>query len=567
KALLPDPGAELSAAWEGSVPAVFAARARRAPDAAAVADAGGTWSYGELDARSNRLARYLRAHGIGAEDLVAVYGHRSAALVWAVVGVLKAGAAFLILDPDSPVPRLAACLRRAAPRGWLQLAAAGAPPAELAVPGCRLTLPAIAAAAVPELRAFPSTDPAVAVGADSLACLSFTSGSTGIPKGILGRHGPLSHFIPWQRRRFALGPSDRFSMLSGLAHDPLQRDVFTPLQLGAQLVVPDPDVVAEPRRLAAWMREERITAAHLTPAMGQLLSSALAEDPALRLPALRRVLFVGDRLTRREVAHLVELAPGVGCVNLYGATETQRAVGYYPVPAEPAKETIPLGRGIAGVQLPVLNRAGDPAGIGELGEVVVRSPHLARGYLGDPRSTAERFTPWALSRRQGERVYRTGDLGRTLPDGNVEYAGRADRQLKIRGFRIEPGEIEAVLGEHQGVGQAVVVLRQQRLVAYLVARGESLPAAGVLRAFVRSRLPESMVPAVFVELEALPLTPNRKVDLRALPVPERAQETEFVAPRTRVEEILAGVWAEILGLDRVSVDANFFELGGHSLLA
>ncbi|MCP4654216.1 MAG: amino acid adenylation domain-containing protein, partial [bacterium] len=576
KALLGDLGVELSAAWEGSVQAVFADWARRSPDAPAVADASGTWSYRELDVQGNRLAQYLRAHGIGPEDVVAVYGHRSAALAWAVLGVLKAGAAFLILDPESPVPRLVACLRRAAPRGWLQPAAAGALPAELAAAvaetaGCRLILPAIAAAdSVPELRAGASVDPAVPVAPDSLAYVAFTSGSTGIPKGILGRHGSLSHFIPWQRERFALGPDDRFCMLSGLAHDPLQRDLFTPVQLGAQLAVPDPDAVAEPQRLAAWMRDEQITVAHLTPAMGQLLSSALAEDPGLRLPALRWALFVGDRLTRRDVTRLRELAPGVRCVNLYGSTETQRAVGYYPVaegPEETTKETIPLGRGIADVELLVLDRRGDPAGIGELGEVAVRSPHLALGYLGDPRASAERFTPCALSRRDGERVYRTGDLGRYLPDGNLEYAGRADRQIKIRGFRIEPGEIEAALGEHQGVGQAVVVLRQERLVAYLVPQG-SLPATDVLRSFLRSRLPDFMVPAAFVELAALPLTPNRKVDFQALPMPERArpEETGYVAPRDPQEQLLAAIWAEVLGIDRVGVHDNFFDAGGHSLL-
>ncbi|MCP4657047.1 MAG: amino acid adenylation domain-containing protein, partial [bacterium] len=529
------------------------------------------------------------AHGIGREDVVAVYGHRSAALAWAVVGVLKAGAAFLILDPESPVPRLVACLRRAAPRGWLQPAAAGTPPPELAAAvaetaGCRLTLPAIAAAdAVPELREGLSVDPAVPVGSDSLAYVAFTSGSTGTPKGILGRHGSLSHFIPWQRERFDLRPSDRFCMLSGLAHDPLQRDLFTPLQLGARLSVPDPEVIAEPRRLAAWMRDERITVAHLTPAMGQLLSSALAEDPILRLPALRWALFVGDRLTRRDVARLRELAPGVRCVNLYGATETQRAVGcYYPVaagPDEPAKETIPLGRGIAHVELLVLSRRGDRAGIGELGEVTVRSPHLALGYLGDPRATAARFTPCALSRREGERVYRTGDLGRYLPDGNVEYAGRADRQIKIRGFRIEPGEIEAVLGELPAVAEAVVDVRDfspndPRLVAYLVprpgdpARAELRP--GKLRPFLRERLPEYMVPAAFVLLESLPLTPNRKLDRAALPAPELeggGPEAPFAAPRNPVEELLTELWGELLRVTRVGRDDNFFDLGGHSLLA
>ncbi|MCP4661643.1 MAG: amino acid adenylation domain-containing protein, partial [bacterium] len=390
-----------------------------------------------------------------------------------------------------------------------------------ALPHCRLTLPAISAApAVAELAQCPSVDPEVEVGPESLAYVAFTSGSTGIPKGILGRHGPLSHFIPWQRRRFDLRPSDRFCMLSGLAHDPLQRDIFTPLQLGAALSIPDPLQGIDPVELTEWMRREEITVAHLTPAMGQLLSSARSGAPELELPALRRAFFVGDRLTRRELKRLRELAPGVGCINLYGSTETQRAVGYYPADEATEKEIIPLGRGMADVQLLVLSPCGKLAGIGELGEVAVRSPHLARGYLGDPAATAERFAPDPLNGRD-ERIYRTGDLGRYLPDGNVEYAGRADRQVKIRGFRIEPGEIEAVLEEHPAIRQAAVVLREERLVAYLVPADEPLPAADELRRVLRSQLPEYMVPAAWVELAALPLTPNRKLDWRALPMPAR----------------------------------------------
>ncbi len=272
---------------------------------------------------------------------------------------------------------------------------------------------------------------------------------------------------------------------------------------------------------------------------------------------------MGDVLTRRDVARLRRLAPEITCVNYYGSTETQRAVGYHVAEEDGPKEVLPLGRGIPDVQLLVLNPAGVLAGIGELGEVSVRSPHIALGYLGDPQLTAERFV--------ADR-YRTGDLGRYLPDGEVAFAGRADTQVKIRGFRIELGEIEAVLGRFPGVREAVVVARQDRgeeryLAAYVVPAARATFIERELRAFLRQRLPDHMVPAVLVVLDVLPLTPNRKIDRKALPAPEqRRAEEAFLAPRTPVEEVLAGIWAQLLGLERVGAADDFFALGGHSLL-
>ncbi|HEY2737605.1 MAG TPA: AMP-binding protein, partial [Thermoanaerobaculia bacterium] len=399
-------------------------------------------------------------------------------------------------------------------------------------------------------------------------------GSTGVPKGVLGRQGSLSHFIPWLRQRFELSASDRFSMLSGLAHDPLHRDLFTPLQLGAAVVIPDPETIDEPGALAAWMRQEGVTITHLTPALGQMLTTGTANE----IPSLRYAFLVGDVLTRRDVARLRSLAPNITCVNYYGSTETQRAVGYHIAEANEPREVLPLGRGIPDVQLLVLNPAGGGiggiggmAGIGELGEVSVRSPHIALGYLGDPRLTAERFVA---------DLYRTGDLGRYLPNGEAVFAGRADTQVKIRGFRIELGEIESVLGGFPGVREAVVVVRKSQsgegfLAAYVVA--DLVSGAGIslaipeLRAFLRERLQEPMVPATFTLLAELPLTPNRKVDRKALPAPEwQGPQDGYVAPRTPIEEVLAGIWAELLGVsagERVGANDNFFDLGGHSLLA
>ncbi len=422
------------------------------------------------------------------------------------------------------------------------------------------------------LAALPAGEPErIALGPDDLAYVAFTSGSTGLPKGILGRHGPLSHFLPWQCERFGMTEADRFSMLSGLSHDPLQRDLFTPLYLGASIRVPDPDEVA-PARLAAWMAREGVTVAHLTPAMGQVLTEG---TEGLEVASLRRVLLVGDALTRLDVARLRRLAPAVTVVNLYGSTETQRAVACHLVAEEEiaagerGRQVLPLGRGMEDVQLLVLTRENRQAGVGELGEICVRSPHLAAGYLGDEELTREKFVLNPITGRPGDRIYRTGDLGRYLPDGEVELVSRADHQVKIRGFRIELGEIEAHLGRQPGVSEAVVVARDtpgvgRRLVAYVV--GEA--ATEALREALKSRLPAYMVPAAFVKLAALPITPNGKVDRKALPEPEGETAAEgFVAPRTPTEEILAGIWCDVLGLERVGVHQDFFDLGGHSLIA
>ncbi|HVG10758.1 MAG TPA: amino acid adenylation domain-containing protein, partial [Thermoanaerobaculia bacterium] len=488
---LPDPEAPLDASWPGSVSDAVAKHAQEAPDRPAVIWEGGELTYAQLAEQMERNA--ARVQG----DIVAIQGHRSAPLVSEILGVMRAGAAFVILDPAYPEQRNNAILdslSRAAGEGR-------------------------------------------GGGPDALAYIAFTSGSTGIPKGVLGLHRSLTHFYPWMSEAFHLGPDDRFSLLSGLAHDPLHRDVFTPLWLGGAVVIPDPERMGEPGWLSAWMARMGVTVAHLTPAMGRLLTS----EPATPMPALRRAFFVGDVLTRRDVERLRALAPDVKVVNLYGSTETQRAVGYHEVSED--EERYPLGRGMPDVQLLMLDRSGRLCGIGEVGEVCVRSPHIAEGYLG-----GQRF--------QG--LYRTGDLGRYLPNGEVEPLGRADFQVKIRGFRVELGEVEAALASHPSIREAVVVARGEGLVAYIVPAIEN-----DLRTFLRARLPEYMIPSTFVFLEALPLTPNRKVDRKALPEPVRKEREEVeLSP---LEELLAAIWSEVLGVECIGPFDDFFGLGGHSL--
>jgi amino acid adenylation domain-containing protein len=561
RAVLPDPARPLDDAFQGAVPDALARHAARFPDRVAVADAGTALTYGELAAAAEGLAGLLASRGVERGDVVAVWAHRSATLSAAVLGILRAGAAFLILDPAYPPSRLVDYLRIGRPRAFVAIAGA-APPlpeVEAELPSIRIERPA---AGLPA--------PRVAVGPDDLAVITFTSGSMGRPKGVAGRHGPLTHFYPWMAERFGLSGDDRFGMLSALSHDPLQRDLFTPVWLAGALSVPDPERIGSPGYLAEWVRREGVTVLHLTPAMLELLVQA-AEETGVEMPSLRRAFVVGDLLKRTDVERLYRVAPGVTCINLYGSTETQRSVSYFVIPREArrgGREVLPLGQGMEDVQLLVLNPAGQLAGIGELGEIHLRSAHLALGYLDDPALTAERFLPDGADAR----LYRTGDLGRYRPDGNTEFAGRADAQVKIRGFRIEPGEVEAALARFPGVREGVVIVREdrpgdRRLAAYAVPRPGADLSPDDLRAFLAGRLPGYMVPADVVVLPALPLTRTGKVDRRALPAPERAAGEGIVAPRTPTEETLAGLWRDLLDVPEVGVHDDFFDLGGHSLLA
>ncbi|HEX8431294.1 MAG TPA: amino acid adenylation domain-containing protein, partial [Longimicrobium sp.] len=575
RSFLPDMGTALSAEWRGSVSERFAEHVARTPDALAVADPREEWSYAELDRASSRIANRLVADGVRPGDVVAVLAHRNAAIVRALLGILRSGGAFLVLDPAYPGARLAEYVRTAAPRALIHIAAAGALPDELAValagvPALTLGARGASEEEVDGLADVSSEVPRVEVGADSLAYLAFTSGTTGEPKAVMGRHGSLTHFTPWVADAFGLGADDRISMLSGLAHDPLQRDIFIPLQIGAAVIAPEPDEVGTPGYLAKWMRAEGITVANLAPAMVQWVAGLSGDET---VPGLRRAFFVGEALTRADTDRLHRVAPGVTIINFYGSTETQRAVSYQVVErggGAGEREVIPLGKGLPGVQLLVLTPMGAPAGIGEAGEVWIRSPHIALGYLGDATLTAERFLPTPGSADPADRMYRTGDLGRYRVDGAVDPMGRADGQVKVRGFRVELGEVEAALGRHPAVREAAVVARgegaDRRLVAYVVPVDGAMDA-DALRQHLRALLPEFMLPATFVELEELPLTANRKVDRRALPEPESAPRAHVAPPRTPLEEVVAAIWAEVLGRDSVGVDEDFFAAGGHSLRA
>ena len=586
-ALLPNPTQPLDDKWEGAIHELFSERARITPEKLAVLDSDDTWTYRELDQRSAQLANYLVAKGIQPKDVVAIYAHRSTPLVVALLGVSKAGAVFVILDPAYPPARLLTYLAIAHPKGWIQLDAVGDLSEELAQGlemlnlSCRLNLPEGKQPLANFFAEQSETETRVVVGPNDPAYVAFTSGSTGEPKGVLGRHGPITHFLPWQTEAFNLREADRFCLLSGLGYNHLQRDVFTPLAMGATLHIPREEVARDPERLTEWLRANSISVLHLTPGLGQVLLTAGTQT----LPAVRHVFFGGDVLTAGLIGEIRRMLPNTVVGSFYGATETQRAVGYYEIPPDlgvhshDAGRAIPLGRGIKDVQLLLLNKAGRLASVGELGELYVRSPHLAQRYMADDDFTADNFIKNPFTKDTGDRLYRTGDLGRYLPDGNVEWTGRKDRRVSVRGFRVELAEIESTLNQHGAVTNSAVVGRaftaankqaELRLLAYVEAKQDRSASVEELRCFLNAKLPSYMVPAHIIIVNHLPLSPNGKVDFLKLPEvdsPLMSDHEEFETPQTPIEQTLAKMFMAVLGIERIGRHGNFFHLGGHSLLA
>jgi amino acid adenylation domain-containing protein len=594
---LPDVTRPLSAEWYGPVFAPLSLHAQDEPQREAIRDASGTWSYKQLNTRSNQVAHYLIEHGVRKGDTVALYGYRSAALVCALIGILKAGAAVCILDPAYPAERLLSYLDALSPRGWIRIVEAGTPAnavAEYVAAKLKHSTLEISAddrsADDTVLHNYAKDNPQITIGPDDLAIISFTSGSTGKPKGVLGRHGPLSHFQPWQQQTYNFNANDRYSMLSGLSHDPLQREIFTPLWFGATICIPTTEERGLSGKLADWLKREAISIAHLTPAMMQLLvPKAYTSASQDTIPSLRAIFITGDMVTTQDLSNIRNIAPDAICVNSYGSTETQRAVANYIVPAkrdvndllggnEPGastRATVPVGQGIQDVQILILTTGVSLAGIGEVGEIYVRSPHLSAGYLNDDELTRQRFIHNPFTNDLSDRLYKTGDLGRYLPDGIVEVLGRLDLQAKIRGFRVELGEIEVALKHHPAIQECLAVVREdtpgaKRLVSYIVLRDAEKITGKDLYRFLKQKLPDYMLPAAFVELETLPVTPNGKIDRKALPAPElvtEAQNGQVTDTLTPFEEMLASIWEQALDRASVNREDNFFELGGHSLLA
>ncbi|MEU4325470.1 amino acid adenylation domain-containing protein [Nonomuraea dietziae] len=537
---LPDGRAPLPG-WDGpGLVETVLKRAEAHPERVAVSGEGGELSYADLAEIVRTTVATVRQG-----QTVAVLAARRCELPALLLGVLAGGARWAVLDAAHPPARLAA-----------QARSAGAQ-ALIACPG--VTVPQ-------ELSWLPRPGgeghDGAAVPYGQQGYLSFTSGSTGEPKPVRAGERPLARFLAWYPTALGLTEDDTFALLAGLAHDPLLRDAFTPLVLGARLCVPGHDLVRDPAKLAAWLRDHAVTVVHLTPQLATLIAAA-----GVALPDLRLVVFGGDRLTWADVARFTQVAPRARMVNSYGTTETPQTQAMHLVgePGGDSGDPVPVGHGVDGAELLVLGADGAPAAVGELGEVVIRSRRLAEGYL-DERLTEERF---AVEADGVTGRYRTGDLGRYEPDGGVVLAGRSDGQVKIRGYRVELGEIEHALLAHPGVRAAVAVAVDQRagpaLRAYAVPESAATHA-GELQRHLSSSLPDYALPADLILLPALPLTPNGKVDRAALPAPaSRPAARGGEEPATGTERLIAGVWREVLGLPRVSAGENFFEIGGHSL--
>ncbi|KAJ3464517.1 hypothetical protein MRS44_009303 [Fusarium solani] len=603
-----------------------------------------------IDEASTTIANYLHDAGITNGDVVMIFAHRSVELVCAFMGTLASGATVTVLDPLYPPQRQQIYLEVSQPKALISIGKTtdeNGPLAPLVqkyigedlgikvrIPELRLSDTGLLSGGDKEgvdifdsLRSKASSPPDVIVGPDSYPTLSFTSGSEGRPKGVLGRHYGLTRYFPWMAKRFNLSSESLFACLSGIAHDPFQRDIMTPLFLGAQLLIPAKEDIQH-EKLSEWMRRWSPTTTHLTPAMGQILVGGATA----KFPALKQVVFVGDVLTTRDCKALRQLGPSCSIINMLGTTETKD-----PEALDSLGDTIPAGWGMQDVQILVISREDNTkiCPVGEQGEIYFRAAGLAEGYLGDPQKTAEKFVdnwlvdnakwveadkandkgePWRrYYKGPRDRLYRTGDLGQYLPSGAVRVSGRIDSQVKIRGFRIELNEIDANLGGSPLVRDVKTLVRRDRneeptLVSYIVPEisewkrwleaqnHEDIEDEGVemgptvvylkrfrrmqaeVRDHLKPRLPAHSVPSIYVMLQKLPLNPNGKVDFPNLPFPDAAARTEDASEEdlkswealSETEKTLATQWSTLIpGLNAKTIrpESNFFDCGGHTLLA
>ena len=562
---------------ETSLEALVEAQVDRDRHAVAAEFGGQRLSYGELEDRANRLARHLRALGAGPDSPIGLCVERSLDMIVGVLGILKAGAAYVPLDPAYPRDRLGHMLDAARLPIIVSHARTTERLAALAAGGDAprvVDLDRDAGA----LAQRPADRPERLATARDLLYVLFTSGSTGVPKAVAMPRGPIARLIQWQLERSTCGRGARTLQFAPYSFDVSCQELFATLAAGGTLCVVDEDSRLDPDVLVGILRRDRIERVFMPfVAIEQVAHAVTAGD--VSLPALREVITAGEQL--RITPALVELfrrAPGARLDNQYGPTECH-VVSAHMLEGAPEDWPAlpPIGRPAAAATLHVLDRSGAPVPVGVVGELYAGGGCLARGYLGRPDLTAERFLPDRTG-EAGDLLYRTGDLARWRADGSLEYLGRVDEQVKIRGYRVEPGEIEAALGRIEGVREAVVVARDddalgRRLVAYLVATGAGRPTPADLRAALKAGMPEYMVPSAFAWVEAFPRTPSGKVDRRALAASAPAEagreepDAEHVWPRDPLETELVGIWEDLLGVHPIGIADDFFERGGHSLLA
>ncbi|MFL5357439.1 amino acid adenylation domain-containing protein [Archangium sp.] len=539
---------------------LFEQEAARGPDAVAVEFGEETLTYRRLDERANQLAHLLRRMGVGPDERVGLCLERSVELIVSLLGILKAGGAYVPLDPAYPRERLTMMLEDARPR---VLVTTRALVGQLPVEGMEVLFIEEAPVASEPVEALQS-----GAGPRNLAYIDFTSGSTGRPKGVCIEHYTVARLV--RGVDYAeLSERETFLLIAPISFDASTLEVWGCLLNGGRLVVYPPQAPGDVRELEEVLKRHGVTTLHLTAGLFTQMVEANIES----LRGLHQLLTGGDVVSAPHVRRVLE---ELGCpvTACYGPTESTTFTSCHRMTRpEQVGEAVPIGGPIGNTSVYILDAGMQPVPVGVTGELYIGGDGLARGYLVNPALTAERFIPDPFGGEPGARLYRTGDQARWRKDGVLEFLGRRDTQVKLRGYRVEPGEVEAVLRAHPGVKEAAVVVREdvpgdKRLVAY-VAPGEPVPSVSELRAYSEEKLPEYMVPAAYVVLPALPLTVNGKVDRKALPAPDASAlaAREYAAPRNRTEEVLVGLWAELLHVERVGIHDDFFSLGGHSLLA
>ncbi|MDH5548231.1 MAG: amino acid adenylation domain-containing protein, partial [Gammaproteobacteria bacterium] len=544
---------------------LFENQATQKPEAKAITFNNQSLSYSELNEKANRLAHYLRAQNAGPEIRIGLCVDRSLEMIVGILGILKAGCAYVPIDPSYPQELLNATLKDSK----IKLL--------LTVSSVETVLPDLPTRVLnqlsytefsldtkwDELNEYPTTNPRNQSLPNNLAYVIYTSGSTGRPKGVQLQHGGLSNLIHTQIKQFAITETTRTLQFASVSFDTSVWEIFGTLAAGGTLYIANQEQRHSIEKTLELIKEQRVNLATLPPSAMSLV------DSSEELPELKTLIFAGEAC---PVSLVQKWAINRNFYNAYGPTENTVCISL--AQCDENSGVPPIGRPIQNVTVYLLDSNLNPVPQGAIGELYVGGGSIARGYLNQPGLTADKFLPNPFSQTAGERMYKTGDLARFLPDGNLEYQGRIDHQVKLRGFRIELGEIEFALRKHPGIREAAVLLREdkpgeKKLAAYLVAQAEmSLPDSQELRSFIKSRLPEYMVPASFINMETLPLTPNGKVDRRALPAPDQLDTgSNYIAPQTTTEKIVAQAWMNILKLERVGINDNFFELGGHSLIA
>lgn len=546
---------------------LFEEQVVRTPEGVAVTWEEQSLSFAELNARANQLAAYLQSLGVGPETMVAIYMDRSPELITAMLGTLKAGAAYVPIDMAYPKERLAFVLADA--KVSVLLSQERLVGQILEHEAREVTLDSD----WPIIAIESDANPVNTADMTNAAYVIYTSGSTGTPKGVVVTHQGLANYLSWAADAYNIQEGYGAPVHSPLGFDLTITSIFPPLLAGHGIVL-----VPEEQRFeglsTVLCTQHDFTLVKITPSHLEVLNQMLF--PGDLIGTTRTLIIGGEALNSETLSMWRATVPEVRLINEYGPTETVVGCCVYEVKVEDSYHgPVPIGRPIANTQLYILDKCLHPVPAGVTGELYIGGAGLARGYLERPQLTADVFLPNPFSEVTGMRLYRTGDLARYRRDGIIEYLGRIDQQVKIRGFRIELGEIEAALNRHPGIAEAVVLARRDepgdtRLVAYLVPRHDQGPSTNEVRTFLRELLPEYMVPTAFVTLRAFPLTPNGKIHREALPAPMSSSlnlEETYVAPRTVLEEVIAAIWVETLGLKRIGVHDNFFEVGGHSLLA